>query len=77
MHDLPTRISNLHSDLMDIPQVKRGKVFCHECGRVASIQGNPFRTGWEKCCGYTMSLDSPEERAAFKAGAADYDSVRK
>ncbi len=54
---------NLDDDLNAIPQVKRGLVYCHECGRQESIEGkNCFRTGWPKCCGYTMSLDSPEER---------------
>jgi hypothetical protein len=39
-------------------------VWCHSCGRVETVTADCFRTGWPKCCGFTMSLDSPEERAA-------------
>lgn len=45
------------------PFICRGAVWCHECGR--SQKTNPvdnLRFGWPKCCGYTMSIDSPEER---------------
>lgn len=59
----PDRIAR---DLTEIPQIKRGLLFCHHCGRQESIRGNPFGTGWPKCCNYTMSLDSPEERQAMK-----------
>lgn len=59
--------SNIISDLAEIPQIKRGLVYCDTCERTEQISGANFRTGWPKCCGYTMSLDSPQERAAFRA----------
>lgn len=56
----------MSDDLAEIPQIKRGLVYCHTCGRTEHISAANFTTGWPKCCGQTMSLDSPEERAAFK-----------
>lgn len=59
-------------DLNSIPQVKRGLVYCHECRRVQSFAGtNPFCDGWPKCCGYTMSLDTPEERDTLLASSEE------
>lgn len=52
----------LETDLANIPQIKRGLVWCTTCGRTKKISGSNFKTGWPKCCGYTMTLDSPEER---------------
>lgn len=51
------------ASLTSIPKIQRGKVWCTSCGRVASV--NPVEclsNGWPKCCGYTMTIDSPEER---------------
>lgn len=45
------------------PSLTRGRVWCRSCGhtqRVDSAQA--MRTGWPKCCGCTMTIDSPEER---------------
>jgi hypothetical protein len=47
----------------DIPQLARGQVWCRQCGatkRVASAEA--MRNGWPKCCGFTMTIDSPEEQ---------------
>jgi hypothetical protein len=33
-------------DLAAIPQVKRGMVWCHTCGRVESVSAANFKTGW-------------------------------
>jgi len=33
--------------------------------RVDSV--NALATGWPTCCGYTMTIDSPDERAALRA----------
>ena len=55
----------LDQDLAAIPQVKRGLVYCTTCSRTEKISAANFRTGWPECCGYTMSLDSPEERKAL------------
>ena len=62
--------SNLASALSEIPQVKRSKVWCHTCGRVESISAVNFSTGWPKCCGYTMTIDSPEEQKRLAAKAS-------
>ena len=54
------------ADLAEIPQFKRGIVWCKTCDysqpvdAVRATRGG----GWPKCCGYTMTIDSPEERAA-------------
>lgn len=51
------------SDLAEIPQFKRGLVWCRECGREQSVNAvGAVSNGWPKCCGYTMTLDSPEEQ---------------
>ena len=53
------------------PSIARGIVWCHECGRQISVDsGECFQRGWPKCCGQTMSIDSPEERRALKQKAA-------
>lgn len=45
------------------PLLERGQVWCHTCGRTQPVDcAESLRLGWPKCCGYTMSLDSPEER---------------
>ena len=49
-----------------IPQLARGTVWCTHCGRSRSIRAAArLRDGWPNCCGYTMTIDSPEERAAL------------
>jgi hypothetical protein len=48
-----------------VPQLQRGKVWCHTCGREQAVDtAHALRHGWPPCCGHTMSLDTPEERAA-------------
>lgn len=50
------------------PQLKRGRVWCTVCGRSERVDSVVcLGSGWPKCCGYTMSLSSPKERAAFAA----------
>ena len=45
------------------PKLIRAKVWCTCCGREQRISpGYCFQNGWPKCCGYTMTLDSPQER---------------
>lgn len=53
-----------------IPQLARGQVWCRQCGRTQRTDSaEAMRHGWPKCCGYTMTIDSPEEqkRLAGKA----------
>jgi hypothetical protein len=53
----------------DIPQLKRGIVWCTVCGKSQNVKSaNCLSKGWPKCCGYTMTIDSPEERKALKEG---------
>ena len=47
-------------------KIRRGRVWCTACGR--SFQVDPakcFQNGWPKHCGYTMTIDSPEEQAVL------------
>ena len=45
------------------PQLRRGQVWCRECGRTQRVNSAlALREGWPKCCGYTMTIDSPEEQ---------------
>lgn len=46
-----------------IPQLARGQVWCRQCGRTRRTDSaESMRHGWPKCCGYTMTIDSPEEQ---------------
>ena len=50
------------------PSLTRGKVWCTSCGRMERVNSaGALRYGWPKCCGYTMTIDSPEERAGRAA----------
>ena len=61
--------SEMQSSLAKIPQFKRGMVWCTKCGSSEKVDAvaNTMGGGWPKCCGYTMTIDSPEERALFRA----------
>ena len=51
--------------LEDVPQIARGKVWCIKCKRMQHVNGaDALRNGWPKCCGSTMTIDSPQWRAA-------------
>ncbi len=54
----------LHQHIVDqVPALKRGRVWCHKCGRTEPVDSaRCLAIGWPKCCGETMSIDSPEER---------------
>jgi len=46
-----------------VPQLARGMVWCTVCG--ASLRVNValcLSGGWPRCCGQTMTIDSPAER---------------
>jgi hypothetical protein len=50
----------------EVPQLKRGRVWCTKCGRSERVNASEsLATGWPTCCGYTMTIDSPEERTAL------------
>ncbi len=45
------------------PSLERGEVWCIKCGRHQKVDtANSLRRGWPKCCGHTMTIDSPTER---------------
>lgn len=51
------KIANSH------PKLTRNKVWCTTCGKEKKIKPEEcLRYGYPKCCGYTMTIDSPEER---------------
>ena len=59
--DIYKTLANSH------PSIKRGKVWCRYCGKSKNI--NPefaLKYGWPKCCGYTMTIDSPAEQQKLK-----------
>lgn len=47
------------------PKLSRGQVWCLSCGHTKKVDSaGALANGWPKCCGYTMTIDSPEERSA-------------
>ena len=49
--------------VQQIPQLARGQVWCRQCGASQRTDSaTALRYGWPKCCGYTMTIDSPEEQ---------------
>ena len=55
-----------------IPQFQRGVVWCKSCGRPQTIDAlKCMKSEWPKCHGETMTIDSPEERAAQTKGDND------
>jgi len=52
----------------EVPQLKRGQVWCRECGSTQRVNSaEALGSGWPKCCGYTMTIDSPEEQKGSKS----------
>jgi len=57
-----------------VPQLARGRVWCVVCGRTMKTNsGWCLEFGWPKCCGYTMTIDSPDERKAFRVALTNGD----
>lgn len=45
------------------PKLERGMVWCKVCGDTRKVNAAAcLQSGWPKCCGYTMTIDSPNER---------------
>ena len=45
------------------PKLERGKVWCRTCGKSIKVDSSEcLNSGWPKCCGYTMTIDAPDER---------------
>ena len=57
-------MGNIHDSLANChPKISRGKVWCRNCRREKKV--NPsycLQYGWPKCCGHTMTIDSPKEQ---------------
>lgn len=63
MAEIHDKLSQCH------PSLARGQVWCTTCGSTQHVK-NGLRDGWPECCGYTMTIDSPEERVALAAKRA-------
>lgn len=43
------------------PALARGKVWCRSCGVEQAVNSaDCLRSGWPKCCGFTMTIDHPD-----------------
>lgn len=66
LSSLIERTHGLHDKLIEChPKLARRQVWCTTCGHTRRVE-NGLRDGWPKHCGYTMTIDSPEEREAMK-----------
>lgn len=54
----------MYEDIVEkSPALKRGIVWCRHCGKKQKVDPvASLKNGWPKCCGYTMTIDSPEEQ---------------
>lgn len=57
-------MSNLNKEITaGISKLSRGLVWCKFCGKEQKVDSaHCLGHGWPKCCGETMTIDSPEER---------------
>jgi hypothetical protein len=50
------------------PRLNRGQVWCRTCGVTLRVDpAECLKRGWPKCCGQTMTIESPEEQEASAA----------
>lgn len=65
------KLTNLHYEIAQShPKLSRGMVWCRHCGRSQSVNTpHALAAGWPKCCGFTMTIDAPDERAALSEQA--------
>ena len=55
------KLGSLHDDAAEAIG-NPDQVWCRECGRTEPVDAaHCLRKGWPMCCGYTMTIDSPEE----------------
>jgi hypothetical protein len=53
------------------PKLARGRVWCRICRSTQKVNSaDCLHRGWPKCCGQTMTIDSPQEWAAPPSGEA-------
>jgi len=64
LRELIERANGIHEKIAaEVPQLRRGMVWCYTCGREERVDSAAsLKHGWPTCCGFTMSIDSPEER---------------
>lgn len=54
----------------EVYEIRRGMCWCVMCGRRRVVDGAQcLAHGWPTCCGQTMTIDSPQKRAAMKRTA--------
>ncbi len=55
---------DIHEEIAKgVEKLRRGKVWCISCGSMLRVNSaGCLRWGWPKCCGQTMTIDSPAER---------------
>ena len=64
IEDVARKLGRYVDVVDEVPQLKRGRVWCHTCGHTEPVDSRAcLRSGWPTCCGQTMSIDSPAERA--------------
>ncbi len=58
------KISTIHKKLATChPDLVAGRVKCQTCGRELHVDSAVcLRSGWPKCCGYTMRLESSKQK---------------
>ena len=45
------------------PKMRRGMVWCRTCGRAEKVNAaHCLKFDWPRCCGYTMTIDAPDEQ---------------
>lgn len=58
-------LGEMHAKAAAHPKMIRGKVWCRRCGAEKLVNAAKCLVdGWPVCCGHTMTIDSPVERAA-------------
>jgi Zn finger protein HypA/HybF involved in hydrogenase expression len=60
----PPNLQRLYDEIAQShPSLARGRVWCARCNAYKDVDvARCLRSGWPKCHGATMSIDSPEER---------------
>lgn len=63
---------NFAKVISEVPQLARGQVWCRSCGSTRRVNSaGAMSNGWPKCCGYTMTIDSPEEQVRLAAARGE------
>jgi len=53
------------------PSLVRGRVWCRTCGKTKKVNSEEcLKNGWPKCCGQTMTIDSPAEQKKLAKNSA-------